>query len=132
MNCSMHHAHLFAADLDRAIAFYREFFGEEVALDMEMAGARNVFMKIGSGRIHFYDQPPKDDDRGPIHHLGIRTDDLETLVQKMKAGGVEFPKPISDFGIWKYVMASGPDGVLLELFQVDPGQLPEELKKYFL
>jgi catechol 2,3-dioxygenase-like lactoylglutathione lyase family enzyme len=105
-------------------------FGGEILADIVMAGARNVFVAIGQGRLHFYDQPPKDQGRGAIHHLGIQTDDLEALVGHMKAKGVPFRKEINDFGFWKYVMAPAPDNVLLELFQIVKEKLPEgDLKK---
>ena len=130
MGCSLHHAHLFASDLDASIAFYRDLLGGEVVLDNELAGARNVFMKVGQGRLHFYDQPPREG-RGPVHHLGVRVDDLEGLVARMRLAGVTFRKPITDFGLWRYVMAPAPDGVLLELFEVDGEQLPDELRGYF-
>jgi catechol 2,3-dioxygenase-like lactoylglutathione lyase family enzyme len=124
MQNHVHHAHLFASDLDAALKFYRDMFGGEILADLNMAGARNVFLAIGSGRLHFYDQPPKDRGKGAIHHIGIQTDDLEGLVGRMKARGLEFRKGISDFGFWKYVMVQAPDNVLLELFQIVPERLP--------
>lgn len=120
-----HHAHLFSSDLEAALKFYREMFGAEILADLDMAGARNVFIAIGKGRLHFYDQPPRDGGRGAVHHLGIQTDDLEALVAHMKARGFVFRKPISDFGFWKYVMVQAPDNVLLELFQIVREKLPE-------
>ena len=130
MTAHMHHAHLLSSDLDASIAFYRDFLGGEVVADLEVAGARNVFMKLGRGRLHFYDQPPKDQGRGAIHHLGILVEDLEATVERMKAGGVVFRKPIADYGLWKYVMAPAPDGVLLELFHFDPNRVPPEMREY--
>ena len=131
MKSHVHHVHIFASDLDKSIKFYEDFFGGEVVLDMEFAGARNVFMRIGSGRIHFYDQPPKNPGRGSIHHFGIQTDDIEGVVEKMKAGGVEFRKGISDFGFWRYIMAPAPDDILIEVFEVDKGKIPKEFSDYF-
>ena len=131
MKCSIHHTHLFASDIDASIAFYEKYFDGQVVLDMDLAGARNVGMKVGSGRIHFYDQGPKDAFRGPIHHIGIQTNDLQGLVERMKAGGVNFKKEISDFGFWKYVIAPAPDGVLLELFEVSQEQIPETHRHFF-
>ena len=55
----LQHVHLFAADLDASIAFYEYWFEAKVIYDGETAGARNVFMKIGLGAIHFYDNRPK-------------------------------------------------------------------------
>jgi len=131
MHCDLHHAHLFASDLNRSIQFYTGFLGGRVVLDLEMAGARNVFLRLGRGRLHFYDQPPKHPVRGNIHHLGIRTDDLERMVEKLQTGGVPLTKGITDFGFWKYIMVPAPDNVLIELFQVDRAQLTPELADYF-
>jgi catechol 2,3-dioxygenase-like lactoylglutathione lyase family enzyme len=76
MTETLHHVHLFASNLDESLRFYREMFGAEVIFDMEMAGARNALIAIGKGKVNFYDQPPRDNSRGVMHHLGIETDDL--------------------------------------------------------
>jgi catechol 2,3-dioxygenase-like lactoylglutathione lyase family enzyme len=118
MKTTFHHVHLFASDIDESLRFYREMFGAKVVFDREMASARNVLISIGSGKINFYDQPPRYDQRSVMHHLGIETDDLEGLVGHMKSKGFAFKNPIRDYGTWKYVMAEGPDNILLELFQI--------------
>jgi catechol 2,3-dioxygenase-like lactoylglutathione lyase family enzyme len=92
-------------------------FGAEVIFDREMAGARNVLIRIGNGKINFYDQPPKYYERGVMHHLGIETDDLEAQVAHMESKGFSFRKPIRDYGTLKYIMAEGPDNILIEIFQ---------------
>jgi catechol 2,3-dioxygenase-like lactoylglutathione lyase family enzyme len=119
MACDLHHAHLFASDLDASVRFYREMFGAELVFDTEVAGARNVLLRLGTGHINFYDQPPRDSGRGGIHHLGIRTENLAALVAHMEAKGFQFRKAITDLGVLKYVMAEGPDRVLLELFETE-------------
>ena len=129
MKTSLHHAHLFASNLDESIKFYQEMFGAKILFDLKMAGARNVMITIGASKINFYDQPPKDQGRGPIHHLGIETDDLESLVAHMKNQGFQFRKEIKTFGPLKYVMAAAPDNVLLELFEVVKEKLPEDQYK---
>jgi hypothetical protein len=78
-----------------------------------------VLLRLGSAYINFYDQPPKDTGRGIVHHLGIRTTDLATLVAHMKSHGFEFRKEVTELERLKYVMAAGPDGILLELFETD-------------
>jgi len=131
MNNHIHHTHLFASDINASLKYYQEMFGAEIVGDFEMAGARNVFILIGKGRLHFYEQPPRDEGRGAIHHIGIQTDDLEGLVTHMKARGVQFRKDIEGFGFWKYVMAPAPDNVLLELFQVMREHYPASLSDNF-
>jgi catechol 2,3-dioxygenase-like lactoylglutathione lyase family enzyme len=117
MKINLQHCHLFASNLDASLKFYRDMFDAEVIFDAEVAGARNVMISIGSGAINFYDQPPKDSGRGVVHHLGIETDDIDALVEKMKSKGHKFRKPITDLGVLKYVMVAGPDNILIELFQ---------------
>lgn len=127
----VHHVHIFASDIEKSMAFYREHFRGETVLDMEVAGARNVFMRVGTGRIHFYDQAPKNPVRGNIHHFGIQTDDVEADVKRMAGKGIVFRKPVTDLGYMKYVMVPAPDDILIELFEVNKEVLPPELASYF-
>ncbi len=111
--------------------FYEEFFGGRVILDAELAAARNVFMKIGNGWLHLYDQPPKNPGRGSIHHFGIQTDNIEEVVSKLTSKGINLKKAITDLGFWKYIMVTAPDEILIELFQVDETKLPPKCLDYF-
>jgi len=120
MICNLHHVHLFASNLDESLGFYREMFGAELVFDAEVAGARNVLIRIGNGHINFYDQLPKETGRSAVHHLGIRTDNLAALVAHMEARGVRFRKAITAHNDLKYVMVQAPDGILIELFET-PG-----------
>ena len=129
LKTSLHHAHLFASNVDESIRFYVEMFGAEILFDLEMAGARNVMISIGTSKINFYDQPPKDSGKGAIHHLGIETDNLEALVEYMKRKGFQFKKQIKNLGPWKYVMVEAPDRVLLELFEIVRDKITKEQHK---
>ncbi|MFW9880892.1 MAG: VOC family protein [Candidatus Thorarchaeota archaeon] len=130
MRTSLHHVHIFASNLEESINFYREMFGAEIVFDLEVAGARNVLIAIGSSKINFYDQPPKDRGRGVVHHLGIESDDLEALVTHMKNKGFRFRNEIKSFGPLKYVMVEAPDHLFLELFEVvDERVTPEQFKQ---
>jgi len=117
--------------MDKSVLFYKECFEAELILDTQLAGARNVFMRIGNGRLHIYDQPPKNPGRGSIHHFGIQTDDIRGVVRRMSSKGVEFKKGITDFGFWKYIMVPAPDDILIELFEVDKNTIPPQLSNYF-
>lgn len=115
------HAHIFASDIDATIAFWQTMFGARVVFDEALVGQRNVRLDIGGGALHLYDQPPRGLDRGLVHHLGIRTDDLPGLVAHMQAHGAIFRKPISEQPSFRYVMFEAPDGLLLKLYEVKPG-----------
>ena len=130
MVCYVHHVHIFASNMEKSIKFYEEFFGGKIILDAELAGARNVFIQIGNGRLHLYDQPPKNPGKGSIHHFGIQTDNIEEVVSKLTCKGITFKKGITDLGIWRYVMVPAPDEILIELFQVDKKRLPPIFDEY--
>ncbi len=121
MNCNLHHVHLFASDLEASVRFYREMFGAEIVSDGLAAGVRNLLIRIGTGHINFYDQPPREVGRNAVHHLGIYTDDIAALVAHMEAKGFRFRTSIRDFGDLKYIMLEGPDRVLIEVFETRAG-----------
>jgi hypothetical protein len=79
MSLSLHHTHLLATDIDATVEFWSRAFGAEVVYDEDFAGARNVFLTVGTGRLHLYDQTPKVVGQGTVHHLGIQVDDLEGI-----------------------------------------------------
>jgi catechol 2,3-dioxygenase-like lactoylglutathione lyase family enzyme len=115
--CNLHHVHLFASNLDTSAAFYREMFGAEVVSDGLAAGVRNLLIRIGSGHINIYDQPPRGFGRNAVHHLGIYTEDISSLKTHMESRGFYFQTEIRDFGNLKYIMLEGPDQVLIEVFE---------------
>lgn len=125
---SLHHVHLMASDVETTIDFWREHFSAEVMLDVEFAGARNVFLQVGEGRLHLYAQPPKHSGPATVHHLGVETDELEALVARLRAAGVSVTD-VRRHPEASYAMAKGPDGLLLELFQPDPAQMDLRLAR---
>jgi len=127
----IHHVHIYASDISQSITFYEKNFGGKVIFDADVAGARNVFMKIGNGRLHFYDQAPKHMVRGNIHHFGIQTSNIEEVVERLKTNDVDFKKDLTDLGFWKYIMVPAPDDILIELFEVDKEQIPSQYLDYF-
>ena len=98
--------------------------------DGDFGGARNAFLRVGKGGLNIYDQPPRGESSGPIHHLGIRSDDLPALVERMTAKDAAFRGGIRELGDWRYIMCAAPDGVLLELFQADADLQPAAVADY--
>jgi catechol 2,3-dioxygenase-like lactoylglutathione lyase family enzyme len=117
MRISLDHAHLFCSDINRTLHFLQTMFDAELVWDEEAAGVRNVRLALGRSFIHLYEQPPRTAGAGTVHHLGIETDDLDALVQRMTAQGFTFRNPIRDTPRFRYVMVAAPDNLLIELFQ---------------
>lgn len=117
----LQHVHLFASDLVATIAFYERWFDGELIWDGEVAGARNIFMRIGIGALHFYEQPPRDSGRNAVHHLGMQVVGIDELYSRMTSAGLSIPNPIRRLdGGGGYFMLGAPDGVVIELFEPGP------------
>ena len=115
----LHHVHVFASDIETTIQWWSRHLGAKVFFDEKLAGTRNVFLAVGTGRLHIYDQAPKDRGRGAIHHLGIKVADLRGVWQRLQAEGLTSPHGLREQNGWRYVMIAAPDGILLELFEFD-------------
>lgn len=127
---SLHHTHLMATDVNATIAFWRDGFGADVVYDTVFAGARNVFLRLGEGRIHLYDQPPRTPGQATVHHLGVLTDDIYDTVHRLRALGIPVTD-VRDEPTASYAMAQGPDQLLIEIFQPDPARVPADVRGYF-
>lgn len=117
MRVSLDHAHIFASDPAATVEFFKTMFGATVVWDETVAGARGIRLQIGRAFVNVYDQPPQAPRGGAFHHLGIETDDLAGLVRQMTDRGYVFRNAIREDKTFKYVMVSGPDDLLIELFE---------------
>ncbi len=119
MTIDLHHVHVFASDMDATVSWWCRHLGARVLSDEILAGARNVFLSVGSGRLHVYDQPPRDSGRGAVHHLGVRVADLRAVWRRLQEGGITSPHGLREQPGWRYVMIAAPDNLLVELFEFD-------------
>ena len=120
-----------ASDLDTSLEFYRRWFNAVVVADFDFAGARNVFVAVGSGRLHFYDQPPRSTTRNALNHVGIVVEGVDALAQAMAAAGVHLPKGVQRFPDGAYLMVEAPDRVLLELFEPNWESTSPRMRAWF-
>ena len=126
----LQHVHLFAQDIEQTIDFYTRWFDAEVAWDGGYGGARNVFLKIGIGALHLYDQAPRELRRNAVHHLGMQVVGLQELYDRMQAAGVHLPNPIRHADGGGYFMLQAPDQVLIEAFEPGPDRDERVLTYY--
>ena len=128
---SVHHTHLMASDIDASLEFYRHWFDAVVVADFDYAGARNVFVAVGSGRLHFYDQPPRSTERNAVNHIGLVVEGLDALAAAMAEAGIELPKGVQRFPDGNYLMVQAPDQVLLELFEPNWQTVSPKMQAWF-
>ena len=123
----LHHTHVFSSNIDATVAWWSRHLRAKVIFDRELAGARNVFLAVGTGRLHLYDQPPRDEGRGAIHHLGVRVRNLRSVWAQLRGLGVCSRNGLRELDGWRFVMISAPDNVLVELFEFDDPTAPANL-----
>jgi catechol 2,3-dioxygenase-like lactoylglutathione lyase family enzyme len=124
MSLDLHRAHLFASNIDATVKWWCQYIGAKVIFDEELSGSRSVFLAVGTGRLHVYDQAPRDQGRGAIHHLGIKVANLRDVWRRLQAQGITSPNGLRELDGWRYVMISAPDSLLLELFEFDDPLAP--------
>lgn len=135
------HIAISVSDMEEALRFYSGLLGLEVMMDMELEndpaieailGVKNIRMRYvlfsGMGaRLNLLEfKRPKGEnvarklrpcDHG-IHHLAFVVDDVEAAYKELSAKGVEFISPPQQTGLAKANAMRGPDGVVIELFEL--------------
>ena len=119
MTIDLHHVHIFASDITATIAWWCRYMNARILLDQPLAGTRNVLLAIGTGRLNIYDQAPKNQASGAIHHIGVRIRNLRDVWQRLQADGLSSPNGLREHDGWCYVMVAAPDNILVELFEFD-------------
>jgi catechol 2,3-dioxygenase-like lactoylglutathione lyase family enzyme len=111
------------ADVDRAVAFYRDQLGFELVEQMGAAFARVSRLDLTlwlSGPTSSAARPMRDG-REPIpggwNRFVIEVDDLTAKVAEMTAAGVAFRSAIVSGPGGRQILADDPDGNPIELFE---------------
>lgn len=141
MITAIRHTGLVVADLQRALAFWRDVLGFKVVREMEESGPHidammglsdvrvtTVKMAAADGNLiellYFHSHPDKPTWQGSAFstgftHIALTVDDLDLACEKLIAAGVEFAAvpQYSPDGFAKVTYGRGPEGVLLELVQ---------------
>jgi methylmalonyl-CoA epimerase len=140
MKATLDHIGIAVADLDEALAFYRDALGLEIEAPEVVASqkVRAHFIPLGSpaernGRTGASLEllEPTDpsspiatylEKRGPgLHHITLRVDDIAAALARLKAHGVRLiddaPRPGADGSLVAFIHPSSAHGVLVELTQ---------------
>ncbi len=118
-------------DLEGALAFWRDALGLEVGgiHEVEQEGVRVAFLPVGDSSVEVV-LPVREDTgvarylekRGPgMHHVCLEVDDLEGLLARLKAHGVQLiheEPQVSPMGRrYAFVHPKSAGGVLVELYE---------------
>lgn len=128
--CKIDHLGIAVKSLDKALEFYRDQLGLDVAAreTVEQEQVNVAMLPLGEPRIELLEPAAADSVIGKflakrgegLHHVAIRVPDLAASVAKLKAAGARLlnePRPGAGGHIYVFVHPSSTGGVLLELIQ---------------
>jgi len=138
----IHHTAISTRNLATSLAFYRDLLGFEPVMDfswpegttdinrthqLEQTAARVVMLRAGNSMIELFEyatpNPLAADparrlcDHG-ITHFCLDVDDIDSEVERLRAGGMQFHCDPVDYGTVKCTYGRDPDGNVIELQEV--------------
>ena len=128
-NHSFHHIHLTSPDPVKTAKFYEDMFSaKRVSLRESPHGNVTVDLNLGGVMILIMKQSTqaKLASKAPgaisgLDHIGIRTDDMDATVAKLKANGVQFRDEVRQFlPTVRIAFFWAPEDVLVELIEIKP------------
>ena len=125
----VHHVAVVVEDIESALSFWRDLLGLPLSeiRDVSVQQTRVAFLSPGGTEIELVKPTTGDSGvarflakRGPgMHHLSLEVDDLESLLVRLKAGGVrlvnETPRVNAAGKKYVFVHPDSTGGVLLEM-----------------
>jgi methylmalonyl-CoA epimerase len=131
MKAILDHIGIAVANLDDALAFYRDALGLEIQVpeDVPSQRVRAHFMPAGGAAIELLEATAEDSPiarfvakRGPgLHHITLRVDDIAAALAQLKSRGVrlidEVPRPGAHGSLVAFIHPASAHGVLVELTQ---------------
>ncbi len=134
MITNIDHIAIIVADIDAALAFWRDALGLEVSRVEEVPAqeAEVAFLPLGQGEIELV-QPTSNDSgaarflakRGAgMHHIALEVDNLEATLARLKVKGVrlinESPVEAARGRRAAFIHPESASGVLVELYESIP------------
>lgn len=140
MITSMNHVGLSVADMQRSLKFYRDYFGMELLMNLDIADDRIgrvigieeakckiVHLKLGETILELFEYTnPRGEKFAPkmrqcdigFSHIGFEVNDIHRHIEELKQMGVEMLGETVEFrpGVW-VAYFRGPDGEVVEFRQ---------------
>jgi lactoylglutathione lyase len=124
-----HYTGIRIRDLDRSIEFYTQVMGMKLIHRSKIpsvGGEIAVLNSPGSEQVlelNFYEDSSKYNTPYVVgeglDHLGFQVEDLEKTLSKFSKIGIEPFVEVDSGGLGKYVYVKDPDGIWLEIYQMD-------------
>ena len=113
----LNHLHLKTKDPDKTAKFYVDTLGAKIVNKNPQGGYRLDLHGLSLNVSNFLVEQKREQRYG-MEHLAIDTDELDTIVEKLKAQGIHILEQTVVSGGRRVCFFEGPDGVQLEFIEM--------------
>ena len=117
MSFKMNHVHIKTTDPDKTAKFYVDTLGAKIVSKNANGGYRVDLHGLSLNVSKFLDVQKREQKYG-MEHIAIDTDELDTLIGKLKAQGIHILEQTEVSGGRRVCFFEGPDGVQLEFIEM--------------
>ena len=117
MTFKMNHVHLKTKDPEATAKFYVETMGAKIVSQNANGSYRINLHGLELNVSKFLEQQKRDQKYG-MEHIAIDTDELDSLIEKLKARGINILEQTIVSGGRRVCFFEGPDGVQLEFIEM--------------
>jgi catechol 2,3-dioxygenase-like lactoylglutathione lyase family enzyme len=119
MALKLNHLHLKTQDPEKTAQFYVETLGAKIVAELANNGYRLDLHGLSLNVTKFIDSQTREQKYG-MEHIAIDTDEIDSIVDKLKARGINILEETSISGGRRVCFFEGPDGVQLEFIEMKP------------
>ena len=117
MTFRMNHLHLKTDDPAKTAQFYVDTLGAKIVSKNATGGYRLDLHGLSLNVSKFLEQQKREQKYG-MEHIAIDTDELDSVVEKLKAQGIHILEQTIVSGGRRVCFFEGPDGVQLEFIEM--------------
>ncbi len=117
MTFKMNHVHLKTTDPEKTAKFYVDTLGAKIVSKSSTGGFRVDLHGLSLNVTKFLDEQKREQKYG-MEHIAIDTDELDALVEKLRAQGIPILEETVVSGGRRVCFFEGPDGVQLEFLEI--------------
>lgn len=117
MTLKLNHLHLKTKDPEKTAKFYVDNLGAKIVSQSASGGYRLDLHGLSLNVTNFLDKQAREQKYG-MEHIAIDTDELDTLVEKLKGKGIRILEQTTVSGGRRVCFFEGPDGVQLEFIEM--------------
>jgi len=117
MTLKLNHLHLKTQDPDNTAKFYVDTLGAKIVSQNPNGGYRLDLHGLSLNVSRFLESQKREQKYG-MEHIAIDTDELDTLIEKLKAQGIHILEQTVVSGNRRVCFFEGPDGVQLEFIEM--------------